>query len=817
MFKWNAVVTGLSGSLAWMAEVVDSFHNVVTNIANGKRLEEECDFLTIRICRTATGKINLADYKGCMLASLWSLLPNQWTNKHEFAWSWLWDNVERLLNKDMGKPPAWEKAYASFVGVLDGNPELKYRVRKEIYDTFFALEPAGQDYFKQSTTYLHAIADRVFVLIMEIYTKPVEIVAFVSAMGLRHVGYAMDPTLFPVFVSATILVAQKHTQDEMILQSLGWAMSLLGKTLQRTTNEGSTVVMKAIQANSKRAILRAIADAPRGERFTWMLNVQVGTESISPLVWSISNGKMEGAKVIIQDLLTIRADRDRYYYGINDIFTRHEDIVKRLADDAPQLIPTLLDGLIWRSRLAIGGMRRVNYFIKHMIVDLEGGFAKNIDICVKNKDPKLVCHPCLVLVADVIWSRIASVAFLWRRSFFLFNLVIFVVNQSLISNLKKDDNVYMTIFIFRCLIYGVSMTTMLYDHLKKLNSNYRNQQVVRLRFGIPVPRYLHDNMQEVAKLCLVLLLVGMLCTDPIFMCWGTTEPQWAGVCDGDDTMSIIFSVFAMLVVFTYFGLCLDLSVMFTRVSAYVLVCTRMLTEVALFLLAIFALIFSFGSAMSCLKQDNAEFQGLHKSMLALLQMVLRMYSAEKYEKAAENVFIMCCVLVLLIMCLIFLLNLLAAQLSCAYQAIYDDMVGFARLNRMKIIVETIATVKPARWKTFVQLLKFHRKLEFNEGDIGLPGGIATAEASSLNPLTIDMIFRFGGNTNPANPWPDEGDDAADRFEMIEKMCTKALQKGGKADGAGGGGSDGSVEEGEGGGSAGSQGAESEHEEENAEE
>merc|ERR1719163_1314460 len=216
-------------------------------------------------------------------------------------------------------------------------------------------------------------------------------------------------------------------------------------------------------------------------------------------------------------------------------------------------------------------------------------------------------------------------------------------------------------------------------------------------------------------------------------------------------------------------------------------------------------------------EDNDEFQGLHKSMLALVQMVLRMYSAEKYEKASENVFIMCCVLVLLIMCLIFLLNLLAAQLSCAYQAIYEDMVGYARLNRMKIICETIATVKPARWKIFVQALKFHRKLEFNEGDIGLPGGIATSKASSLNPLTIDMIFRFGGNTNPANPWPDEGDDAADRFEMIEKMCTKALQKGGKGDGGGGGGSqEGSLGEGEGGASGGSEAA-SEHEEENAEE
>merc|ERR1719482_2310827 len=187
--------------------------------------------------------------------------------------------------------------------------------------------------------------------------------------------------------------------------------------------------------------------------------------------------------------------------------------------------------------------------------------------------------------------------------------------------------------------------------------------------------------------------------------------------------------------------------------------------------------------------------------MALLQMVLRMYSSDKYERAADNVFIMLCVLVLLILCLIFLLNLLAAQLSCAYQAIYDDMVGYARLNRMKIIVETIATVKPARWKTFVQSLRFHKKLEFNEGDIGLPGGIATQEASSLNPLTIDMIFRFGGNTNPANPWPDEGDDASDRFEMIEKMCAKALQRGGTGDG--GGGSGGSLgEEGSGHGSGG---------------
>jgi len=308
---------------------------------------------------------------------------------------------------------------------------------------------------------------------------------------------------------------------------------------------------------------------------------------------------------------------------------------------------------------------------------------------------------------------------------------------------------------------------------------------VKLRLGLCVPKYLYGNIQEVAKLCLVTLMVAMLFTDPIWYCFGKQEPYWAGNCSGIDGQKTVFSVFAMLAVFTYFGLCLDLSVIFTRVSAYVLVCTRMITEVALFILAIFVILLSFGSAMSVLKQDNAEFKGLHKSMVALLQMVLRMYSADKYNKATDNLFVIICVLIVLIMCLIFLLNLLAAQLSCAYQAIYDDMVGYARLNRMRIIAETLATVKPARWTTFVKNLRFNRKVEFNEGDIGLSGGIATTEVSSLNPLTIDMIRRFGGNTNPANPWPENEDDAADRLELLEKLCNKALQNRERRGGGGG--------------------------------
>ena len=47
--------------------------------------------------------------------------------------------------------------------------------------------------------------------------------------------------------------------------------------------------------------------------------------------WSAEIGSLEAACARIKDLLTSRADRDRYYYGMGDLFDRHTDIVKKLT------------------------------------------------------------------------------------------------------------------------------------------------------------------------------------------------------------------------------------------------------------------------------------------------------------------------------------------------------------------------------------------------------------------------------------------------------------------------------------------------------
>merc|ERR1719343_1394312 len=212
-------------------------------------------------------------------------------------------------------------------------------VRKEVYQKFFSLAPAGQDYFKQSTTRLHFIADKLVSMTLDMYKDPKRMVEDISALGLRHVGYGIPTDLFGPFVTACVQVVRMLTDDDKAEEAFRWSLSLISRILTRVINEGSTIVMKAINSNSGKQLRKAVGCAPRGKRAMWMLNIQVGTQSISPLMWAIETGSLEAASAIIVDLLTIRADRERYYYGMDTMFQRHSDIIKVFCADARGLLP----------------------------------------------------------------------------------------------------------------------------------------------------------------------------------------------------------------------------------------------------------------------------------------------------------------------------------------------------------------------------------------------------------------------------------------------------------------------------------------------
>jgi len=784
MFLFNAAVMGF-GTNMWMTEVLDCFDNIVRNVSNSNRLVEECEVLVCRISKVCTGKVALSEFKACMLASLRSLLPKAWTTAHEVAWSWLWENVERTLMKNIGLPPVWEKAYGKF---LDGVDEATgFQLRKDIYQKFFSLAPSGQDYFKQSNTYLHLIATKVLVMAIDMYRDPIRMVDDISALGLRHVGYAIPTEYMPPFATSCVEVMRGLTTDAQCLDGFQWSIGLISKSLVRTILEGSTIVMKAVNQNTKASMCKAISVAPRGERSSWMLMIQVGTQNISPLAWSIQSGALESASAMIKDLLTFRADRDKYYYSADEIFSRHQNIVKMLLNDAPSLLPELFDGLIWRSRLTKNGLRRVNYFLGPLMVDLDGRFHKTLEWVAKAKDPKLVCHPVLAVLSDILWSRIAMLSFAYQKSWFLCTLVLFIFSQAVAVHFDDLDNkpaLLYTTLVVRALIYVCCMGVMVYEHVRRTIRAYRNPDTLIVRvFKIPVPSYL-CNWQDAANMMLMCCLVVMLSSEPFVHCLQRDGGSLvSNDCPEADRLRFFpYSVFSMCAMFLYFALLIDLSVFNNHVSAYILVCGRMVGEVALFLVSVAIVILAAACGFSCLHQPNAEFKGIPFAAFALWRIFLSVWGDDKFEElydADGNVpVILIGTYVFLLMTVIFFSNLLIAQLCCAYDSVYTNMVGYARLKRMNIIVESIPKVPLKRWESFVRSMAFEKRIEFNEGDVGCANGVATTEAAGLHPTTADRIRRFGGSTSPLNPWPAEavGDEDGDKFERLENMIHRTLKK-----------------------------------------
>jgi len=797
MFLFNSAVMGFGNSL-WMHLVLEQFDNMVSNVANSYRIQEECDVLSLVLAQYE-GPIILMEFKAVMLASLRSLVPKDWDSAHEVAWNWFWENVEHMLKALMGKPAAQQHALDQFI--LGLNQEQLTFLRRDIYKRFFTLAPAGQDYFKQSTTRLYWIADKVVEMTTEMFKDPKRLVEDISALGLRHVGYGIPTEFFAPFVSAAVDAVKTMEAQELAQDAFRWSLTLVSKILVRTILEGSTIVMKAINTNDAKQLRKAISVAPRGKRAQELLNITVGTKSISPLIWSIESGSLVTAKAMLEDLLVIRADRDNYYFGCDHLFERHPEIIQRLSFDAPQLLPTLLDGLIWRSRTTINGQRRVNYYVKHLIQDEEGHFNQALAWIVEGHDPKIICHDVVVLFSDLLWSGLAGQTFLLGRCYFLFTLAVFITGQSILQQLREDpanqtDGERIAIFACRITIYVFSMGALLVSQIRCLISDIRSRNLVKLFGIIPFPQFLTNTMQ-IGNLALMLCLLVMCTQEPIFHCLGSAEETFKDLlfhqhCQAGELRKETYATISMVAMLLYWALLLDLTIFSMRISAFTLVCGRVLSELGLFLSSLVFLIVTFASSIAALNHSCEDFIDIPVGALSLMEISLGMFPSQNFQAIQDDISVLLTVSLFIIVVIVFLLNLLVAQLNGAYASVYDDMVGYARLTRGSIIVTALEAVSAKRWERFLSSLGFEERLEFNEGDVGLAGGIQVTEPANEHPTTVENIRRFGGSTSPAMPWPeelhtDEAEDKLDRLEKVILRATKKITSRSKKNGAGGSG------------------------------
>merc|ERR1719491_1002456 len=139
-----------------------------------------------------------------------------------------------MLKGTMGKPAVQEKALAKLWGGLDEDTQMY--VRREVYVKFFALAPAGQDFFKQSTTRLHFISGKVVSMSLDMYEDPKGMVDNLSAIGLRHVGYGVPTDLFGPYVTACVQVIRTMTDDDLAEDAFRFSMSLMSRVMMRVVH-----------------------------------------------------------------------------------------------------------------------------------------------------------------------------------------------------------------------------------------------------------------------------------------------------------------------------------------------------------------------------------------------------------------------------------------------------------------------------------------------------------------------------------------------------------------------------------------------------
>jgi len=204
----------------------------------------------------------------------------------------------------------------------------------------------------------------------------------------------------------------------------------------------------------------------------------------------------------------------------------------------------------------------------------------------------------------------------------------------------------------------------------------------------------------------------------------------------------------------------------------------MLSEIGRFLYALVFLLLTFGSAISVLQHKYADMQSIPRACLALFAITIRMYE-DDFRDLEQEPALLAAVFLFVTLSAILLLNLLIAQLNCSYVYIYADMVGFARLNRAGVIVETLALIPGAKWERFLESLNLDKPLEFNEGDVGLPGGFQVLEPAKNHVVPEDSIYRYGGNCSQDQPWPEEtvvGVEEEDRLDRVEKQIAKTMRR-----------------------------------------
>jgi len=262
--KMNAGIIGTD--MSWFNLVLKNFDQLLAGVANGSAatLESYCDVLALQLSKEARGKVNLNEFQTCLLSSTRSLLPEVWDAQHEAAWIASWKCIADQLQQVLPLPAKYEKAVTKLIAGL--STEQTKQIGSQSFTRLFKDHPKAENYFKQSNARLAFIVQKALEMSVQIFRDPVRMVDEITSLGLRHIMFQASTKFFQPFVTSVMSEVQLVCNDELGIDGLNWAMCIIGSIMVRTIQQGATPIVKAVVRNDAKALKKAVALVPRGER-----------------------------------------------------------------------------------------------------------------------------------------------------------------------------------------------------------------------------------------------------------------------------------------------------------------------------------------------------------------------------------------------------------------------------------------------------------------------------------------------------------------------------------------------------------------------
>ena len=726
-----------------------------------EQMNEKLVMLTKRFFDLGIRQMHLDTIGKAISTSMERSCEAGWNDTNRQAWVWFWG----IISNDMAKTlDVFEMGDVELIRA-GWEEAKKSRPAEELGEIFFKelarIAPHVTHLFKRPKRIQALQFINVVEMLLCFNEDPSKFFADLKPLTIRHIKYGVKADYarafgLTVLNGITQVLGDKFDERNKTAWVRLWTR--VASCVTRSLNVGSNLVIVSLVQDDIYNFEDAMDCVPRGERFETLTHIDVNGEVISPLDWAVMGGQVGIASWIINDLVTIRADRNTYYYGRQTMFATHPDLVTKLCKQMPNLIEKVLDGLMWHASMVVDSKLRVNYYVQEMY----GKPEENVDSwtsvlgeLVQHGSPDLFNHPVVEMLLDLKWNRFGLMMYVSFQLWYTIMLGLFVAGFA-----QMADSCKSTAISIRMCAGAMAALTVFVQSVVLFRQIY-NGQSMDVGKGIKIPRFLlnpWNASRYLSSLMLIIVAFPDACS--------THDEHLPNVSAVGEELKWHTLLVAFAGVLLWIQI-IQVLVLSDRVSAFIYSVGRMSNDFILNFSVIAVILVAFGTCMNILRQPGGYENNIGDSMLTILLIVLGINQPEALEVGSWGVFFLILAIILIVICLF---NILAAQLVTCYGQLAINSVGFAKMARAYMCVEMESFLWISYRSRLYEEQRFDSPLEFDSSDEGPTGGVQILCPSKVrvHPKYVpDRVVRYTGDASPHDPWPSNKPVEEEYVEPIE--------------------------------------------------